>query len=152
VPPSNTFIRAVSISSTDATVLILFHALFLWITQRDVNVNPSDGTLAEPRSPRPQTLKPNECQAEGACVQILYSLAFPHRLLIGRTDNFLGAELACDLQACLGKNTYDPSKCDAQLRKLYECCGSMYDRTNGKGESTACPIPSVVRRWLKSHP
>ncbi|KAF9784034.1 hypothetical protein BJ322DRAFT_891074 [Thelephora terrestris] len=66
-----------------------------------------------------KTLKPNECQAE-----------------------------ACDLQACLGKNTYDPSKCDAQLRKLYECCGNMYDRTNGKGESTACPIPSVVRSTL----
>ncbi|KAF9649513.1 DUF1903-domain-containing protein [Thelephora ganbajun] len=58
---------------------------------------------------------------------------------------------ACDLQACLKKNTYNPSKCDIQLRKLYECCGRMYDRTKD-GESTACPIPSVVRRWLKLHP
>lgn len=64
---------------------------------------------------------------------------------------FLALGTACNLQGCLNKNTYSPSKCDTQFRKLYECCGQMYDRTGDKGESTACPLPRVVRRWLKSH-
>ncbi|RDB20775.1 Cx9C motif-containing protein 4, mitochondrial [Hypsizygus marmoreus] len=64
---------------------------------------------------------------------------------------------ACELQACLNKNTYAPEKCDDQLRKLYECCQRMYDSktgdaANGGNESTACPMPSVVKRWLKDHP
>ncbi|KZT04696.1 uncharacterized protein LAESUDRAFT_682572 [Laetiporus sulphureus 93-53] len=58
---------------------------------------------------------------------------------------------ACELQACLTRNTYSPDKCDVCLRKLYKCCQSMYERTEGTGESTACPKPSVVRRWLKNH-
>ena len=59
---------------------------------------------------------------------------------------------ACSLQACLNKNTYAPEKCDRQLRNLYECCQKMYDSTDGKGESTACPMPNVVKRWFKAHP
>ncbi|EJD47044.1 DUF1903-domain-containing protein [Auricularia subglabra TFB-10046 SS5] len=59
---------------------------------------------------------------------------------------------ACDLQGCLNKNTYNPERCDAQMRKLYECCARMYDRNGTSAESTACPIESVVRRWLKNHP
>ncbi|KAF5374654.1 hypothetical protein D9615_009006 [Tricholomella constricta] len=61
---------------------------------------------------------------------------------------------ACDLQACLTKNTYTPEKCDSHLRKLYECCQRMYDSEGGNGtasKSTACPMPSVVKRWLKDH-
>ncbi|KAF8147388.1 hypothetical protein BJ912DRAFT_1017918, partial [Pholiota molesta] len=45
-----------------------------------------------------------------------------------------------------------PDKCDRHLRNLYECCQRMYDETSGKGESTACPMPQVVTRWLKDHP
>ena len=59
---------------------------------------------------------------------------------------------ACKLQACLNKNTYTPEKCEQHVRKLYECCRAMYEETNGKGESTACPVPRVVERWLKDHP
>ncbi|KZT03891.1 uncharacterized protein LAESUDRAFT_728573 [Laetiporus sulphureus 93-53] len=59
-------------------------------------------------------------------------------------------DAACELQACLNRNTYSPDKCHEYLRKLYECRQSMYERTEGKGESTACPKPSVVRRWLKN--
>ncbi|THU90518.1 DUF1903-domain-containing protein [Dendrothele bispora CBS 962.96] len=59
---------------------------------------------------------------------------------------------ACDLQSCLNKNTYKPEKCDAHLRNLYLCCQKMYQDSDGKAESTACPIPNVVSRWLKDHP
>ncbi|TFK33539.1 DUF1903-domain-containing protein [Crucibulum laeve] len=59
---------------------------------------------------------------------------------------------ACDLQACLGKNTYKPERCDQHVRNLYKCCQKMYDATEGKGESTACPMPNVVQRWMKDHP
>ncbi|CAL1716613.1 unnamed protein product [Somion occarium] len=58
---------------------------------------------------------------------------------------------ACALQDCLGKNTYSPEKCDRYMRDLYKCCAKLYDETNDKGESTACPMPSVVRRWLRTH-
>ncbi|KAH9922571.1 hypothetical protein B0H21DRAFT_662129, partial [Amylocystis lapponica] len=58
---------------------------------------------------------------------------------------------ACTLQTCLNKNTYSPDKCDEHLRALYRCCRGMYEQTDGKGESTACPMPSVVQRWLKNH-
>ncbi|KAM6504047.1 DUF1903 domain containing protein [Amanita muscaria] len=59
---------------------------------------------------------------------------------------------ACELQACLGKNTYKPELCDAYVRKLYLCCQKMYEETEEKGKSTACPIPNVIERWLKNHP
>ncbi|KLO15149.1 DUF1903-domain-containing protein [Schizopora paradoxa] len=58
---------------------------------------------------------------------------------------------ACALQTCLNRNTYSPEKCDKLVRKLYECCSRMYEETNGKGESTACPQSRVVTRWLKNH-
>ncbi|KAI0684843.1 DUF1903-domain-containing protein [Cytidiella melzeri] len=59
---------------------------------------------------------------------------------------------ACSLQTCLNMNTYAPEKCSKQMRELYVCCAHMYEQTSDKGESTACPMPSVTRRWLKSHP
>ncbi|KAF9473062.1 DUF1903-domain-containing protein [Pholiota conissans] len=59
---------------------------------------------------------------------------------------------ACALQTCLNRYTYSPEKCDHHLHNLYECCQRMYDSTSGKGESTACPIPQVVTRWMKDHP
>ncbi|KAJ3974725.1 DUF1903-domain-containing protein [Lentinula raphanica] len=58
---------------------------------------------------------------------------------------------ACDLQDCLGKNTYHPEKCDGVLRKLYECCQQLY-KDHPKSSSSACPMPNVVDRWLKDHP
>ncbi|KAF8588846.1 hypothetical protein K439DRAFT_1383997 [Ramaria rubella] len=58
---------------------------------------------------------------------------------------------ACDLQDCLGRNTYNPEKCNAHMRKLYECCEKMYT-SNDSTESTACPMRSVVKRWLDRHP
>ncbi|KAJ7214983.1 hypothetical protein GGX14DRAFT_443527 [Mycena pura] len=58
---------------------------------------------------------------------------------------------ACALQECLSKNTYKPEKCDERLRALYLCCQKMYDAASDS-ESTACPMPNVVKRWLKDHP
>ncbi|KAI0302285.1 hypothetical protein B0F90DRAFT_1627373, partial [Multifurca ochricompacta] len=59
---------------------------------------------------------------------------------------------ACSLQVCLSKNTYSQDKCTENMRNLYKCCQTLYQETEGRGESTACPMPSVVRRWLKAHP
>ncbi|KAH7929529.1 hypothetical protein BV22DRAFT_1002429 [Leucogyrophana mollusca] len=67
---------------------------------------------------------------------------------------------ACALQSCLSSNTYSPEKCDRHLRKLYLCCSEMYHNQSSPGdgvkttgnESSACPMPSVVGRWLKHHP
>ncbi|KAI9441552.1 DUF1903-domain-containing protein [Lactarius indigo] len=59
---------------------------------------------------------------------------------------------ACALQTCLSKNTYAPEKCAEKMRNLYKCCQALYDATKDRGESSACPMPSVVRRWLNAHP
>ncbi|EKM53653.1 uncharacterized protein PHACADRAFT_148383 [Phanerochaete carnosa HHB-10118-sp] len=59
---------------------------------------------------------------------------------------------ACALQSCLNKHTYTPEKCSTHMRDLYQCCAEFYESTGDKGESTACPMPNVTRRWLKSHP
>ncbi|KAN0130744.1 hypothetical protein V8E53_011419 [Lactarius tabidus] len=59
---------------------------------------------------------------------------------------------ACSLQACLAKNTYAPDKCTEKMRNLYQCCQALYDATEDRGESSACPMPIVVRQWLKAHP
>ncbi|KAG1758685.1 DUF1903-domain-containing protein [Suillus occidentalis] len=68
---------------------------------------------------------------------------------------------ACSLQTCLSANTYSPEKCDAHLKRLYQCCSKLYqDRAENNGAngsdheniSTACPMPRVVERWLKNHP
>ncbi|KAG8696418.1 hypothetical protein FRC08_007158 [Ceratobasidium sp. 394] len=56
------------------------------------------------------------------------------------------------LKGCLNKNTYSPEKCDAQLRSLYECCAAMYEKSGENAESSACPIPRIVTRWLKNRP
>ncbi|KAJ6626714.1 hypothetical protein B0H10DRAFT_1998256 [Mycena sp. CBHHK59/15] len=59
---------------------------------------------------------------------------------------------ACALQTCLNKNTYKPEKCDERLRGLYMCCQKMHKDAGENAESTACPMPSVVKRWIKDHP
>ncbi|KAF4598977.1 hypothetical protein EYR38_007390 [Pleurotus pulmonarius] len=59
---------------------------------------------------------------------------------------------ACDLQSCLGKNTYALEKCDKHLKRLYLCCQNMYREGEDKAQSTACPQSRVVTRWLKDHP
>ncbi|KAJ7849245.1 hypothetical protein B0H14DRAFT_3669202, partial [Mycena olivaceomarginata] len=60
---------------------------------------------------------------------------------------------ACALQTCLNKNTYEPEKCDERPRAPYLCCQKMYDATPRGSDvnSTACPIPNVVKRWMKDH-
>jgi hypothetical protein len=37
------------------------------------------------------------------------------------------------------------------MRALYRCCAKMYDTKGDGAESTACPMASVTRRWLKTH-
>ncbi|KAF8483683.1 hypothetical protein DFH94DRAFT_626015, partial [Russula ochroleuca] len=58
---------------------------------------------------------------------------------------------ACALQACLSKHTYSQEKCAEDLRNLYKCCQALYDATESRGESTACPTPRVVQAWLKAN-
>ncbi|KAG1767499.1 hypothetical protein EV702DRAFT_974490, partial [Suillus placidus] len=71
---------------------------------------------------------------------------------------------ACALQTCLSANTYSPEKCNAHLKRLYQCCSKLHqdradnnstERVNGldpENISTACPMPRVVEHWLKRHP
>ncbi|KAF8344703.1 hypothetical protein F5887DRAFT_885910 [Amanita rubescens] len=59
---------------------------------------------------------------------------------------------ACDLQSCLNKNTYSPERCDDDVRQLYQCCLRMYEETDAKGKSTACPSSNVIKHWIKNHP
>jgi hypothetical protein len=59
---------------------------------------------------------------------------------------------ACALQDCISAHTYTPEKCQDRMRKLYECCAKLHTETDGQAESTACPMPSAVQRWLKAHP
>jgi len=61
---------------------------------------------------------------------------------------------ACTLQTCLNKHTYNPDACSSQLKQLYLCCSAMYDgqpQFSGAKESTACPMESVTRRWVKQN-
>ncbi|TFK25388.1 hypothetical protein FA15DRAFT_617920 [Coprinopsis marcescibilis] len=60
---------------------------------------------------------------------------------------------ACALQTCLNKYTYTPERCHINMRKLYQCCQQFYQTqsTQDKAESTACPLPHVVNRWLDEH-
>jgi hypothetical protein len=71
----------------------------------------------------------------------------PSAFLSSQTD----VAPACALQTCLNKNTYTPEKCDAPVRALYLCCARMYAAQGDGAESTACPMASVTRRWLKDH-
>ncbi|KAF8256487.1 hypothetical protein EI94DRAFT_1603315, partial [Lactarius quietus] len=59
---------------------------------------------------------------------------------------------ACALQVCLSKNIYAQDKCAEKMCNLYKCCWALYDATEERGKSSACPMPSVVRQWLKAHP
>ncbi|KAG7452265.1 uncharacterized protein BT62DRAFT_292962 [Guyanagaster necrorhizus] len=79
------------------------------------------------------------CQAQGQteCIPLIVVLT---------------TETACKLQACLSKHTYKPENCQCHLRELYKCCQKLYEETEDKGESTACPIPRVVKKWIKDHP
>ena len=98
---------------------------------------------------------------------IVFSLALHAKHKVGRrwanrlnlllsnlsfTNTDLIYNLACELQSCLGKNSYSPEKCDKYVRDLYICCADMYNSTNDKGESTACPMPLIIRRWFQNHP
>src|SRR5258708_32092464 len=65
--------------------------------------------------------------------------------------NIVKPTLACELHSCLNKHTYEPEKCKDSIRKLYQCCQKMYE-TSPQSESTACPMPKVVDKWLKAHP
>ena len=85
----------------------------------------------------------NPCQTEGERV---------NDMRVYNTAHIVGIPKACALQACLSKNPYNPERCDNQLRALYLCCAQMYAGNEGKRETPSCPMPSVVERWLRSHP
>ncbi|CAK9784280.1 DUF1903-domain-containing protein [Cutaneotrichosporon oleaginosum] len=55
---------------------------------------------------------------------------------------------ACAIQDCLDRNGYNEAKCQAAVRRLYECCAEMYAR-EGEAKSPSCPTPQVVQRKLK---
>ncbi|TVY51155.1 Cx9C motif-containing protein 4, mitochondrial, partial [Lachnellula cervina] len=51
--------------------------------------------------------------------------------------------------ACLGKNSYQESKCQAQIDALYECCNSFYARNGDEAKSVCCPQASLLRLKIK---
>ncbi|TVY90514.1 Cx9C motif-containing protein, mitochondrial [Lachnellula willkommii] len=53
------------------------------------------------------------------------------------------------IQACLGKNSYQESKCQAQIDALYECCNSFYARNGDEAKSVCCPQASLLRLKMK---
>ncbi|KAI5993708.1 DUF1903-domain-containing protein [Pisolithus orientalis] len=55
------------------------------------------------------------------------------------------------LGSCLDANAYHPDKCDKFVKALYLCCDEMYKKGGRGAESSACPMQSVVERWLKRH-
>ena len=101
-----------------------------------------------------QWQKPTDppCQTEGEFIGLVQGdQVRKTRAMTTKLTRSHSCVTACALQSCLGKNTYRPEKCDDYVRKLYKCCWEMYERTDGKGESTACPLQNVTRRWLKQH-
>ncbi|KAI6029406.1 DUF1903-domain-containing protein [Pisolithus microcarpus] len=58
---------------------------------------------------------------------------------------------ACALHDCLSVYTYSPEKCDKFVKALHLCCYEMYKKDGKDASSTACPMQSVVERWLKRH-
>ncbi|KAG0142754.1 hypothetical protein CROQUDRAFT_33958, partial [Cronartium quercuum f. sp. fusiforme G11] len=55
----------------------------------------------------------------------------------------------CKLQHCLNRYTYQPEKCDDQLKKLYESRRHTYENTGTDASSTACPSQKVVEAKLR---
>jgi hypothetical protein len=71
--------------------------------------------------------------------------------------------LACAIQSCLSRTSYNEQKCQPLINALYTCCAQFYDtlhstagyknlggveRAGVKG-STACPLEEVVRRTMR---
>lgn len=46
---------------------------------------------------------------------------------------------------CLGKNSYDESKCQKQIDALYECCSAFYDKFGEDAKTVCCPKVNLLR-------
>jgi hypothetical protein len=70
--------------------------------------------------------------------------------------------VACAIQTCLSRTSYNEQKCQYAIDALYRCCASFYDKANageyknlggigreGIKKSTACPLEEIVRRTVK---
>ncbi|KAG0143571.1 hypothetical protein CROQUDRAFT_677805, partial [Cronartium quercuum f. sp. fusiforme G11] len=45
--------------------------------------------------------------------------------------------------------TYQPEKCNDQLKRLYKCCCHTYENNGTDASSTACPSQKVVEAKLR---
>ncbi|KAH6678431.1 hypothetical protein B0J14DRAFT_474324, partial [Halenospora varia] len=50
---------------------------------------------------------------------------------------------------CLAKNSYNESKCQAQVDALYDCCNRFYSRHGGEAKSVSCPQAGLLRLKMK---
>lgn len=50
---------------------------------------------------------------------------------------------------CLAKNSYNESKCVAQVDALYECCNAFYEKFGDNAKTASCPKPSLLRLKMK---
>lgn len=76
--------------------------------------------------------------------------------------DMVSVHVACAIQSCLSRTSYNEQKCQQYVNALYRCCASFYDKAAAGSyknlggadrqdvkKSTACPLESIVRRTIK---
>ncbi|KAJ5154902.1 uncharacterized protein N7500_010341 [Penicillium coprophilum] len=56
---------------------------------------------------------------------------------------------ACAIQDCLQKNSFDESKCQAQIDALYECCNAFYQERGDQASTVSCPKANLLRLKMR---
>lgn len=51
--------------------------------------------------------------------------------------------------ACLTKNSYQESKCQAQIDALYECCNAFYQDRGEDAKTPSCPKATLLKLKMK---
>ncbi|GAA5888918.1 hypothetical protein JCM6882_002905 [Rhodosporidiobolus microsporus] len=55
---------------------------------------------------------------------------------------------ACAIQNCLMNNSYQESRCQTQLLKLWRCCEEFYRLKGEDARCSGCPRPDALRLKL----
>lgn len=73
------------------------------------------------------------------------TMALEERLKIGPPCH----SLACAIQDCLSRNSYNEEKCKAEVDNLYQCCKAFYQRQGENANTVSCPKASLLRLKMK---
>lgn len=99
---------------------------------------------------------PQDCLPEGKPNSFLLSLSITSQCALqDRWKTQRADALACAIQNCLTKNNYSESKCNTQIKALYQCCTTMYARLEKEGKnkeedrSESCPLEHIVRKRME---